>query len=1139
MENENLMETPLKKLIALLAIATLAAPTFAQTNFPFAKNLEGWLAGGEGEWKHHAELGHAEPGCLEFRCGKGQQVTIFQRFSLAPGRYRFTAWLRAFEVAKGDYDQSVLIFHNAAGKEDLVVRNLKGTFDWSQVTFTLDATNTAKPTTVWLRLKSPGTLWIDDVALESFDGEPVPYTFTPAATPFPSPNPVGQGVRCMSCYRWMPEERAACSLCGAPLAASAQPGATDQTKPDERLLMGFEPDAELVESNRHYFTSFSDQATQGARSGLMQPGTYYNARFTDPTMGDWSGYDYLAVDVFNPQPGLERFALAINDKPGSGYWDQLNHLTALMPGWNHLRFHVNRYVGERGSVRVKRYLDLTNIKRFWISVAPENPDGLTNQFYVDNIRLLKAPVPPAAPAGAQLFDFVAEDFRAQRGFLPVLDRHRYHADVGFGFVEAKIWRSHDSVYADDLNRDGIFIRSGKFVVDVPNGRYAVALGARHLGFWSEHFWTRRKIEIEGQTVVDETRTNAADRLAFDLQFQDTEPEPGQHPYDLYLRGLFQPIRTVVEVTDGQLDLSFAASDCGVCLNWLIVAPAEQEADVTRYLTELDPLLKSEFDDTERLVTRTPRVDDGAVAPAQQETGLYTALVEPSAQVRPEDIFITSGEAIALEGGIGQRPLQALMVRNLKDQVQPLSIALSPLVSENGQTLAPEADWVRRAVNQYQCHSYNHETYEIAPRYLKSMETSHPLPPARSLLAWLQIPVRPTMAPGTYTGTLSIALGDARTDYPVSLTVHPYTLPALDIPVGHFGLDPVNFHYETPPDGPAVRTAFRHRVLEMLAARGFTAWSSLPPAALEKVGEEWTVVAPEIDDLMARAKELGFRHMIMTYGGGLGEILQLDQTGEIRTMSQEEYRRISSEALEKKCRDWLPISVTCSDEAAGYSSMVGRDLKRLEVLKKYYPFLGRSGASAPHESSAEAQELNFAFREILLSSQTKAYADLLAEKGVEWGMYNQSTGLFQYDRPSFGLGVYVMKQVGMKHFYNFGLTLFQNLPYYDLDGREYDSAVIYPRQDGSVLAGLKFEWAALGIEDCRLLMLLEQLVDAAGPEADEARQWLDQNARQVDPFGPGLHPRGYLADLTFNTTDAEMKALRTEAQRYILELTKAK
>lgn len=859
----------------------------------------------------------------------------------------------------------------------------------------------------------------------------------------------------------MPEERTACSLCGAPLADAARPGDTDQTQPDERLLMGFEPDAESVESNRHYFTHFSDQATQGVRSGLMQPGTYYNARFTDPTMGDWSGYDYLALDVYNPQPGLERFALAINDKPGSGYWDQLNHLTSLMPGWNHLRFHVNRYVGERGSVRVKRYLDLASIKRFWISVAPENPDGLTNQFYVDNIRLLKAPVPPAAPAGAQLFDFVAEDFRAQRGFLPVLDRHRYHADVGFGFVDAKIWRSHDSVYVDDLNRDGIFIRSGKFVVDVPNGRYAVALGASHLGYWSEHFWTHRKIEIEGQSVVDETRTNAAARLAFDLQFQDTEPEPGQHPYDLYLHGLFRPIRTVVEVTDGQLDLSFAASDCGVCLNWLIVAPADQEVDVTRYLTELEPLLKSEFDDTERLVTRAPRMDDGAMTPAQQEAGLYTSLVEPSAQVRPGDIFKTSGEA------------------------------------------------------------------------------SHPLPPARSLLAWVQIPVVPAMEPGTYTGTLSIALGKARTDYPVSLTIHPYTLPALDIPAGHFGLDPVDLHYETPPDGPAVRTAYRHRVLEMLAARGFTAWSSLPPAALEKVGEEWTVVAPEIDDLMARAKELGFRHMIMTYGGGLEGILQLDQAGEIRKMSQEEYRRISSEALAKKCRDWLPISVTCSDEAAGYSSMVGRDLKRLAVLKKYYPFLGRSGASAPHESSAEAQELNFAFREILLSSQTKAYADLLAEKGVEWGMYNQSTGLFQYDRPSFGLGVYVMRRVGMRHFYNFGLTLFQNLPYYDLDGREYDSAVIYPRQDGTVLAGLKFEWAALGIEDCRLLMLLEQLVDAAGPEADKARQWLDQNARQVDPFGPGLHPRGYLADLTFNTTDAEVKALRTEAQRYIVELTKAK
>ena len=1125
-------------LIATLLLAGQPAQAGAYAS-AFAKNLDGWQAGGEGEWSHNSGLGHGAPGCIEFVCGKGQQMTMYRRLDLAPGRHRVTAWLRAFDVAKGEWNQSIMIFHNAGTQEAFVVRNLQGTFDWSRVDFTMEVTATNRPTTVWFRLKSSGTLWLDDISVEPFEGEPMAYTFTAAENPFPSPNPPGQGIRCPSCYRWMPDDRDRCSLCGTPLAHIAGPSAADQTQPDTRILLGFEAEDEAVEGNRHYFTDYSDQATQGARSALMKPGSYYNTRFKDPGMSDWSGYDYLALDVYNPQPDLERFAIALNDKPASGYWDQLNHLTSLMPGWNHLRFHVNRYVGERGSVRIKRYLNLANIQRFWISVAPENPGGLTNAFLVDNIRLIKAPPPPAIPEGAQLFDFVAEDFRAQRGFLPILDRHRYHPDVGFGFLNANLWRSHDSIYADDLNRDGIFIRSGKFVVDVPNGRYTVALGARHLGYWSEHFWTRRKIEIEGQVVVDETRTNTAQRLAFDLQFEDVEPEPGDHPYDLYLRGLFAPVRTVVEVTDGQLDLSFAASDCGVCLNWLIVAPAEQDSAVTRFLTELDPLLKSEFDDTARLVTRPARVDAEAISSAQSEAGLYTALVGASVQARPGDILRSSGAAIAFEGGVGQRPLQALLVRNLGAGTQPLRLTVSALTSADGRSLAPAADWVRRAVNQYQCHSYNHETYELAPRYLRPMEDSYALPAARTLLTWLQIPVTPDMAPGLYTGTLSVALGEAQEQYPVALTVHPYTLPGLDIPAGHFGLDPVNLQYETPADGPAARIAYRHRVLDMLAERGFTAWSSLPPAALEKVGEEWVVVAPEIDDLMAKAKALGFRHMIMTYGGGLMDILRLDQTGDIAGLSQEEYRRVSAAALQKKCAEWLPLSVTCSDEAAGYSSMVGRDLKRLAILKTHYPFLGRSGASAPHESSAEAQELNFAFTEVLLSSQTRAYADLLKEKGVEWGMYNQSTGLFQYDRPSFGLGVYVMKRHGMKHFYNFGLTLFQNLPYYDLDGREYDSAVIYPRQDGSVLAGLKFEWAALGIEDCRLLMLLEQLVDAAGPEADAARQWLDATARQVDPYAAGLHPRGYLAGLTFNTTEADMELFRAELQRHVAELTAAK
>lgn len=238
-------------------------------------------------------------------------------------------------------------------------------------------------------------------------------------------------------------------------------------------------------------------------------------------------------------------------------------------------------------------------------------------------------------------------------------------------------------------------------------------------------------------------------------------------------------------------------------------------------------------------------------------------------------------------------------------------------------------------------------------------------------------------------------------------------------------------------------------------------------------------------------------------------------------------------------DWLPVSITFSDEAAGYSSMVDRDLKRANVLKTYYPFLGRSGAAAPAELGSAAHELNKTFSEILLSTQTAEYMEALKDvPGQEWGMYNQTYGLFMFDRPVFGQGLYVLKHAGLRLLFNWALTLANNFPYYDLDGRENDAMMLYPRADGSVLAGLKFEWAALGVEDCRLFMLLEQLLEKAGDQGESARAWLKENALDIQPFGPDYQAMSFTARLTSEGTDVKCERIRNELRRHILNLLAA-
>lgn len=1125
-----------RSLVIFLGVATGLA---RGDTSDFATGLGEWKAWGTGEQTHSAALGHAAPGSVMLQCGSGQEQTLHRALPLAPGRYRVTAWLRG-DIGEGQWGFGGWIFYAVSEKHETVVRDLKGAFDWSRVTFTIEVPAGCENTHLWFRLKAPGSLWLDDIAVEPHTGEPIAYQFARSETAFPKPNAVGVGSRCVDCHRWWAAEAGHCLLCGAALAgADGAGGDAAEATPPERLLIGFEAARAAEEKKRHVIRRTTDaQATEGARAGVIAFGRYNNMSLGDPAMRDWSGYDYFAIDVFNPLTTVERFSIAISDKEAASYWDQLNHYTRLTPGWNRLRFHINRHVGERGSVKIKRYLDRRNIRRLWFAVAPEDPRPVEAGFLVDNVRLLKAPPAPVAVAGMHAFDFVQESSRVQGGFLPVLERHRYHPDVGFGFVDAAIWRSHDSVYADTLNRDGIFVLKGGFGIDLPAGRYVVYLCVNPLGYWNEHFWSRRWVAVEGRPVLDQTRTNAADRVADFLRFQDVEPEPGDNPYDLYLRDIFAPLVVETDVADGRLDLAFEADASGLCLNWLIVAPAAKRAEVDRYLADLRPVQQDEFDNLARAIEPSATVATNAIGASDRARGFYAALVDSDARVRPGDILPGNGPAIRLEGGVGERPLQALLVRNLGPAPAALRVTASALRSADGRTLLkPGPDWVRRAVNQYQCHSYNHETFEISPRFLRRLDSAgHRLPPARSLLLWYQLAVDATLPPGVYRGELTLRLGDAETVYPVELTVHPYTLPPLDTGVGFFGLDPVDLRHNPPPDAVAYRSELRHRALEELARRGFTTWTGLPPAQLVKNGDRWQVEAPEIDALMNRARQLGFDRLVFTYGGGLETILQLDARDDIAGLPQAEYRRVSAAALQVKLGDWLPISITFSDEAAGYSSAVERDLGRAAILKTHYPFLRRSGATGMHGLMGEANELNLAFTDLLLSSQTRAGVDLLREKGLKWGYYNVALGLFTYDRPAFGQGLYLMRRHGMEYLLNWALTFANNYPYYDLDGREQDAMMLFPRTDGELCAALKFEWAAQGVEDCRLLMLLEQRAKAAGPRGADALNWLNACFDGIDPFAEGA-TGGYFR-LASEKSARECDALRAEVRRRILELPAA-
>ncbi len=1121
-------------------------PVPGQKTFDYGTGLQGWKGYGTCEGKRESRIGHHGKGSLWLSCFDNRQSYTFYRTlqNLKPGQYKVTSWLRGLDVKKGQWDVSVWVFSDGGEGLRSPIKNLKGTFSWSRLTYTINVKGNSL--TLWFRLKSQGQLWVDDVVVAPYSGAAISGKLERSPNKLPEAGGRGVGKRCKRCYRWWPPQHRHCSVCGgathephphtmfAPRQRQAVKQSKSPSRPKVRVLLDFEATEKSREERHHPFRNYRSKATSGRRAAVMVYGRYNNMTLSDRGFSNWSGYRYIAMDVFNPMQKHVAFHLCVNDKPINSYWNQLNHIVRLAPGWNRLRFSLRRYVGERGSVRIRRRINLARIRRFWFAVGAEKPERRDPAFLVDHIRLEQGEPPPKAFADLYRFDFVTQRDRTQSGFVGITTQHLYKPSVGFGFQKMKVWRRIDSKYADTLLRDAILTPEGSFRVDVPNGTYDVWLFARHLGMWYEHFWKRRKIWINGRLWHNTHRHHARHYLKDFLRLQDIVPTPKDEAYDLYLRKLLAPFRTKVTVTNGALVIRWRGDGPAIALNALLLYPRSKRKQGLAFVRQLRRQQRNEFRQISRKLAPLAKVERGAIKRADRRRGFYAPLIEPSSYVRYNWVLRSRGRKIALEGGWGQRPMQALMVRNFQSKAR-LQIKVSSLRSRRGAVIPASSVMVRYGVEQFVGHEINHETYELAPRFLRDFpEKGLSLHPNHSLLVWMHIPLqRSSMKAGTYRGTLQVKMHGKTIRYPIRLKIHPFSLPKLDIPVGYFGLDPVSFEYFKGEGVREVKRKWRKKVLEHLSERGFSTWTSLPSAQIRNQGGRIKVNTDEVSWLLKLASRLGFEQPVFTYGGGfVDNLLQIDNSEYILDLPHHKYRKQSARILREFLkRHSIPIVYNFSDEATGYSQKVERDAKRAKRLKQWYPFLRRGGFSHSLKPGHKGEELNLSMTDISLSSVKKYHAQTLQERGLRWGFYNAAIGPFEVGRATFGEGLFSARWHGASHRLAWHLTLTQNYPYYDLDGRESDAMMLFPRMDGSLEVALKMEWATQGLEDYRLLLLLEKLAKKAGRRGRSARTWLARNYREVNFFGSP----NYLQLAEQRRTDAKSRRFRAKVYRQILRL----
>lgn len=993
-----------------LLLILLTTTAWAQS---FNQSEEGWSFWGDGIGSYDASTGKAQAGSLKLACDFAEQHTTYLKIKKDPGLYHVSFWVKMEDIQEAP--QAFWHFYDAGLGTQSVFQNLSGHADWREVSYTLELKRAELE--IWFRLKSPGVVWIDDIKIEKANS---PQSTTIGETRF-----------------WQP---------------------TIQTKkqksPKTKKLFSFE----IAEAG-HPFSKARDRSGGGVGEFYSQE--YQNFNLTKMNTKDWDQYDYLEMDVYNPTASFVEFFLTMADTKSTNYWSQLNHKSTLAPGWNHLNFSLTQYVGERGSQRYQRGLELPRLNKIFVVADLAKRLGKKHKFLIDNVQLSSSKN-ISLSEDIKTFDFTSQKAQFDPAFTPVLTRHNYTSKRGFGFINPRFWRVEDSQYVGESLRYSIGLLNGSFRVDLPNGRYRIALVMDKLGLWDPPFWSDRTLSLNGQVVFKESRSNGLEYLKDLLIFEDTIPTPKDHPFDLYFNRLFQSIEKEITVTQGHLTMEFSGDESAISLNRLVIWPSNQkfEQSIKQELALKD---RQEIDRLTRLL------------PAKKSAAVKkVSVIAPDLKLHPHEARPAIAQEINWVAAPGERKQAVVQVD--PSELTTIHFKSIDLRSKTG-SIIPGLK-ISHLISQWTSGDLNHETYRLAGKYLEPI-VGQKIAVKPNELTFLVIGLKvPESENGEFTGELQLSLGKTEFVIPIKLAILKTPLPSIDFPVGFFGMDPIPTSYFKGRGLEDIRRKARFQALELMQEAGMTALSGLPATPYNS--ETKSFDTRELDATLKRAQELGFQK-IYTYGGTFPHALLNDSS-----IPQDKLKELLKKYFSQKNPE---IVHTFSDEASGYSDRLSSDIELGLKLRRDYPFMKLAGFSGMKDS--DAIKLHELFDEGFYSSvvQHKLYR----YRQQKWGTYNAAPGNWDDPRYTLGPGLFLARTAGLSHYLEWQTV--NNYPYLELDGRESDVVLFLPKSNGEIRETMRFMMAQEGLTIYRKLKLLQKLA----PENAWLKKLLRENVFKGERF----------------------------------------
>lgn len=744
-------------------------------------------------------------------------------------------------------------------------------------------------------------------------------------------------------------------------------------------------------------------------------------------------YRYFEVEIQNLGTYEKELYIGLQDDRTDDYWGQLTYKSNLSPGMNKLIVNVDRNVGERGSYKYNRKLNRKKIKKFFIVFNPEKRTK-AKKIKINKIRFFNINS-PTLPKEAHYILFNEKNNSLYPFAKLINPKTKYIPNKSAGFNNLKLWQLRDAKIAPTAFAKSMGVLSADFSIDLPKGDYQFELVWNELGYWDIPFWKMRKLFINGEPIVFESRSSWNDFLRDVFKFKDLRKKP----FGYLMNDFFKPISKKVSHKGGRLTFSFEGDQSAVSLNSLLIYPLFKKDEVEKFKNQLSKAYELEFNSKYRYVDLNNN---------QEKIEIFLS-----------DGFDENFSCIKKKTNNF----------SLYDSKKRIRVCIKGAKDKDISILSEDNIKVEKLVSSYRALDLNHESYSFIPYYFSSTENDFKAGSNNQVIEieYIQKLNKKNLLKIEIAGKIfelkfnASILKDERIPTPVN--------------IGFFGPSAMPTTYFSSNEKNDWINKLNKKIRDHLNANevNFIVDGGDLSFSYNKSNTNFSL----------NSKTKNYFYVSENFKG----IVE----GYKRNAAQDEKAYFENLNIEFKKNKSIFLY---SDEASGYRDAIEEDKKRFKELSAKFPALVLGGFGNLYDDSKASSLYSLWQVGYYTDIPNKKYVSKLNKRHTEWGIYNLCAEINAPLKLCYGYTLYRLYKAGVTNIIEWHLNSSQNYPYFDLDGREADIAFLETNKSSEIFETYRFREFQEGITVFKKLIHLESYLKSrkvVGLRETKLKAWLEK------------------------------------------------